>query len=291
MTITPLNIGYYATVVDLFGINVNLLEIELALRNNKDQLNYDQFQVFSLWDQAKDTSEFGEWGSLSLPSGWNGETSLESIHFDQESWSTTGMALLQPSYIQSKPDLDKINDIASTDPAGLPSKLDAYLINGKFEQNQAEETSEDSIFLGISTKFDKIQEQQTGAPAAVEQMLQASLSDKYLQTLPDVLIFSNHGGSYLAGTNGDGPTYDNDANTEYLQVIDLADKLKAFTLGEGKPPFELFAYDECLMANVETITELADATKYFVASQELIPGDGMDYINTLSNFRLPFCCY
>jgi hypothetical protein len=104
---------------------------------------------------------------------------------------------------------------------------------------------------------------------------------------PHALFLSNHGGSYLLGHNGDGPTFDKDASPRDLQVTELGESLeRAITAyGQEATRFGLIAYDECLMANIETVTQLGDQTRYLLASQEIIPGTGYDYFRSLSSFK------
>lgn len=93
----------------------------------------------------------------------------------------------------------------------------------------------------------------------------------------DALILSNHGGSFAWGFNGDGPKYDNDKSEKWMQVTELAD-----ALGQENKKLGLFGFDECNMANIEAIAELYPYTHYYLASQEIVSGTGLDYYTPLS---------
>ena len=49
--------------------------------------------------------------------------------------------------------------------------------------------------------------------------------------------------------------------------------------------FDLVAFDECLMSTVEVAYALRDLTRIMVASEEVVPGEGMDYKAALSVFE------
>lgn len=128
---------------------------------------------------------------------------------------------------------------------------------------------------------------QTGSSLSVDYLLNQSNIPSYFGENPHALFLANHGGSYLSGGNGDGPEHDLDKKKAALQVKDFAASLKNAIASHSSDGARLglVAYDECLMANIELVTELSTSTRYVLASQESIPGNGYDYFLTLSDFK------
>lgn len=286
-------IGKYYTNVDLAnGLSVNLAETELALLNNPGQ-----FAGIILFDQAKgkDVDPEKRPRGTAFATGWNGVNTDADGGFNQPIWTNTGIARIQPSRVA--PDhLEQLVRIAQQD----KDKYADYLIDNLirtgssnsdidyFKYYYGEDAENPLVFnLGISTDFTLLDEMQTGSLATVDYFLNQSNGSDLYNNNPHALFLSNHGGSYLYGNNGDGPEYDNDSSEQYLQVTELSESLHRAisTYSPEKARFGLIAYDECLMANIETVTQLRDVTRYLLASQETIPGNGFDYFLSLSSFQ------
>lgn len=280
------NIAQYSTSVDLWtGIGLNLLETELALANNPGA-----FRSLALYDQARSVyyPDYKRSGGM-FPTGWNGDVTLDSNDFSQDAWGTTGISLLSPSKLTT--DLLKATwDFANARKQEYPYHLNYNMLNsgGVVTPDQSKDfvPPELQYGIGFSTHYTLLDEVKTGDSSAVSYLLDQSSSTQYLGSIPHALILSNHGGSFYSGSNFDGPDFDNDLLGGSLQVVDLALALQdSIDIESNRDRLGLLAYDECLMANVETITELADSTRYFLASEEVIPGFGFDYFITLSNFK------
>ena len=294
------NIANYYTNVDLAaGLTTNLVETELALK-----LNPNTFSTLILFDQAKgDTFE-----ATAFPTNWDGINNYASNGFGQDIWTETGIGLIEASNLNEETILqllDKAKKNKSWYSYYLWNTLNEtgssyQLIDPNFEQSEelkeiksTIETKEEErkffkdLTLGISTEFDILGEMQTGSPLSVDYLLDQSRSTEYFGQNPHVLFLSNHGDSFLAGGNGDGPKFDNDPQEKELQVKDFAQSLqKSIAASSGTERLGLVAYDECLMANIELVTELKSSTRYVLASQEIIPGNGYDYFLTLSDFNV-----
>ena len=272
------NIALYSTSVDLWkGIALDLLETELALAQNPGQ-----FSALALLDQAKKTFYDGNNGG-SFPTGWNGKDWYDENGFSQDLWSTTGINLVEPSKLASEI-LEQVWREANKDKYKYPGELQEYFL--RTGSSYFSPDSPPLFNVGLSTSFELLNEMKTGSSETVSFLLDQSNKAQYFGRNPHALIVSNHGGSYLHGTNSDGPTYDNDSQSGTIQVADLASVLEAHISTAANPDrLGLLAYDACLMANVETITELADSARYLLASQQTIPGNGMDYFLTLSGFK------
>jgi hypothetical protein len=286
---TPYRFASYFTNVDLAtGLTANLAEIELALQRNPGQ-----FEGIILFDQANGINKPNEekFKTTIFATGWKGSQTLEEGGFNQQPWDETGIAKIQASNVASEV-LQKFYTYADANKKEYVSLLRNNLMRtGSWNDdnnyyNLRTQKAEDphAFNLGITTEFMLLSEKQTGSPDSVDLFL--TKSREQFGDNPHAMFFSNHGGSYLTGSNGDNYYFDNDREYRYLEVYELGESLdKAITYSAKKSRFGLIAYDACLMANIETATQLQDYTRYFLASQETIPGTGFDYFLTLSGFQ------
>jgi len=83
-----------------------------------------------------------------------------------------------------------------------------------------------------------------------------------------VLIFWNHGGAY------EGVCYDENHNSDKLELQEIGTVLSGSNLH-----FDLIGFDACLMGNLEVANTVKDYANYMVASEELEPGHGWDYVS------------
>lgn len=88
-----------------------------------------------------------------------------------------------------------------------------------------------------------------------------------------VLLFWDHGGGSVFG-------FANDENHNY-DSISLSELRNALSSVYGdapkQKPFDLIGFDTCLMATVDTAASIEPYGRYFVASQEVEPGNGWQY--------------
>jgi len=94
------------------------------------------------------------------------------------------------------------------------------------------------------------------------------------------LILWDHGGGPMMGYGQDELSYDS------LQLSELSSALKNSPFNTGNK-LEFLGFDACLMGSVETAWIFKDYAKYFIASQEVEPGQGWDYgfLSQLSQCR------
>lgn len=85
------------------------------------------------------------------------------------------------------------------------------------------------------------------------------------------LIFWNHGGGSIAGYGVD-ELFDEDGMT----LAEIAYALYSSASKENN--FEFIGFDACLMATVETAAIASGYAKYLIASEDLEPGGGWDYV-------------
>ncbi len=84
------------------------------------------------------------------------------------------------------------------------------------------------------------------------------------------LIFWNHGGGSINGVCFDEEDYDSLS----LKEIDAA---MYSVQSEMTDQFEFIGFDACLMGTAEAAAILASHSRYMIASEEIIPGNGWDY--------------
>lgn len=84
------------------------------------------------------------------------------------------------------------------------------------------------------------------------------------------LVFGNHGSGWP------GILHDEANGDDSLNMTELSGALAKATKSTGK--LELIGFDACLMANFEVARTVAPFGKYLVASEELEPGNGWNYV-------------
>lgn len=87
-----------------------------------------------------------------------------------------------------------------------------------------------------------------------------------------VLVIWNHGGGSLFGVCHD----ENTGNMLSLDSIRNA-MSDAYDEDMENPPFDIIMFNACLMGNIDTLKSLRGFARYVVASEEVAPGEGMDY--------------
>lgn len=111
----------------------------------------------------------------------------------------------------------------------------------------------------------------TGDPATLKKFLETSIKDFPAERY--ALIISDHGMGWH------GICIDETADNDYLKLGELQSVFQEVTAKTGK--FELFGFDACLMGNLEVLLTLAPYAKVLVASEELVPGAGWNYVPVL----------
>ena len=85
----------------------------------------------------------------------------------------------------------------------------------------------------------------------------------------NMLVLWDHGGGSAKGV-----CFDENYSFDSLSLTELKSALDATKL-KGK--FEFITFDACLMATIEVVSVMKDYADYMIASEEIIPGGGMDY--------------
>lgn len=89
------------------------------------------------------------------------------------------------------------------------------------------------------------------------------------------LIIWSHGG----GWNGIGPDYDD--NQSMLTIEEISEGISTARAQTGIDLFEFIGFDACLMSQLEVYQALQGHAKYGIAAEEIIPGNGYNYVATL----------
>ena len=129
----------------------------------------------------------------------------------------------------------------------------------------------------VQTPYTIFDETNTGTEQALTQFLRDAYG--YGSGASKMLVLSNHGGGILSGFNFDGSEFDNDSNDANLQVGNLRQAVS----GSENPYYDILAFDECLMGSVEVAYELQGLSRYLLASQDNVAGDGFPYHLALGN--------
>jgi hypothetical protein len=93
------------------------------------------------------------------------------------------------------------------------------------------------------------------------------------------LIMSNHGGGWT------GVAFDEASDNNALTMTELDSALAQIVEQSGIGKFDLVAFDACLMAQLEVLKVLVPYADYAIASQEVIPGAGWEYVTPLTALR------
>ena len=135
----------------------------------------------------------------------------------------------------------------------------------------------DNNMASIRTHFDLLGEKNTGDPSTLVDFVtwskETAPADNY------GLILWDHGAG-LEGFN-----YDNfdPGPSDYLTTQELATAMTG--LSQNGPAVDLLSFDACLMSMAEVGYELRNVTDVFVSSQELVGGDGHNYITLLDTLK------
>lgn len=171
----------------------------------------------------------------------------------QKKWSTVGTALLAPSR----------------------TNLDPVVRPGVYRNGAVSDQGT------IYTRFEVTDEQDTGDVNSLKSFLTKASTQGTSGTSSRTLILSNHGGGILSGFNFDGPADDAaPASGASISGVQLSSLLAQ---SSGIPKYDMIGFDECMMGSVELAFGLRNVTRYLLASEQVVGGNGFDYFKTLAN--------
>jgi hypothetical protein len=85
----------------------------------------------------------------------------------------------------------------------------------------------------------------------------------------NMLVLWDHGGGSAKGV-----CFDENYSFDSLSLTELKDALDASQMNKK---FSFISFDACLMATIEVVSVMKNYADYMIASEEIIPGGGMDY--------------
>lgn len=110
-----------------------------------------------------------------------------------------------------------------------------------------------------------------GDPATLRRFIETAA--RLAPAKKHLLIFSNHGAGWQ------GVCYDDSADGDGLTIDEIVGVLRASKT--VVPRWEMIGHDACLMGAFEVVEPLAEFSRVQVVSEELVPGDGWNYVTTL----------
>jgi hypothetical protein len=145
--------------------------------------------------------------------------------------------------------------------------------------------NEDVDTQTIYTTFERGPELDTGDVANLKNFVSKAAGTGASSVSSRTLILSDHGGGILSGLNFDTPADDGaPASGGSISGVQLSSLLSQ---SSGVPKYDIVAFDECLMGGVEMAYGLKNVTKYMLASEETVGGNGYDYFRTLAGASKP----
>jgi len=122
----------------------------------------------------------------------------------------------------------------------------------------------DSNMNSVATTFNIIGERNTGDPATLRDFITWSKTNAAADNY--ALLMWNHGGG-LSGVN-----FDDESGNDSISIGDLRSAIT-----QAGVPFQVLAYDACLMGMTEQAYEARGLAAVQVASEEVIDGPGYNY--------------
>lgn len=112
-----------------------------------------------------------------------------------------------------------------------------------------------------------------GESEVLEDFLNTCISSKENRKIG--LVLWNHGSGPIGGIGSD-ELHNNDSLT-----LNEVEQALANTYDKTGKRLEFVAFDACMMANIETAEMLSPYANYMIASEDIVIGEGMDYIMTM----------
>lgn len=153
------------------------------------------------------------------------------------------------------------------------------------EDGKPRQTKKLYVEKGSLTQIGPVLDRDSGDAAVLAEALQWACLDYPSDHI--VVDLWDHGSGSLNRTHlaGKGICYDFDTG-HYLTDRDCLNVFswvrKTF---RGGKKFDIIACDACLMASLEMAYTFSSCADYFVASEEVIPGDGFQYAYLLNQFK------
>ena len=141
------------------------------------------------------------------------------------------------------------------------------------DMNQIIQDGEDGVFGNSGNYLYQEDRAHMGDKSSLQLFL-SYVKDGYVNYQSRILVFWDHGASYLGFGNDEN--YDSDGLT--LEEIDSG------LLDSQVGKFELIGFDACLMASAEVAQFVRNHANYLLASEELEPGHGWNWTTVISAY-------
>ncbi len=175
-------------------------------------------------------------------------------------------------------DLNEMEFVGSTEGVNVVAQIDRA---AGFDHSDGDWTGARRYFVTRDTSLaalgsevvDDLGETNTGDPDTLRDFVAWGIT-----TFPAehyMLVLWDHGGSWL------GLAADDSADGDTLTLPELSDALAAATSQAGVSGLDIIGFDACLMGAFEVYQTIAPYAHYGIASAELIPGNGWDYLGLL----------
>lgn len=174
-------------------------------------------------------------------------------------------------------------DLAELTDSYLPDNVTVVIQTGGANEWQNDVISADSLgrYIYNGNELELVDEQPSASMGSAETLADflSFASTEYPADHTAVFIW-NHGGGSVSGAAFD-ELYDYDS----LSLDEMKSAFSSvYETSYENPPLELVGFDCCLMATVDTANIFSDISRYFVASEEVEPGNGWYYTDIINAF-------
>ena len=158
-------------------------------------------------------------------------------------------------------DLSRVNVVFGL--GGSQSWREVDLVDGQMQIFKLISTTGADRYMPLDTATRRDMAKSSVLTYFIKTAMEACPAERY-----DLLLW-NHGGGPLGG-------YGHDAISDHMMsIFDLAYALEDAGLENNK--LEMVCFDVCLMGSVEVAAVMAPYAEYMIASEENVPGSGLDY--------------
>ena len=163
--------------------------------------------------------------------------------------------------------------------ADIPDNMNIVIETGGAKQWLSHDIANDKLQRYIVkdhtlTLVDELENASMGSGDTFTDFLQWSAKEYPADR--SILVLWDHGSSSSGGV-----CFDENFGNDWLEYAELRD---AFETADTGNKYDLVVFDACYMGSIEIAALVKDHAYYMVASQKIIPGDGMDYVTLASEF-------
>lgn len=169
--------------------------------------------------------------------------------------------------------------VASRSGVGFTVYLDSSARSGPPLGTSAVPNADDAIVIeiadGVVEVTQRLGEADSGAPDTLAWFLAQGLLTHPAERT--ALVVWDHGGGWRGVAFDENLSASGSTATSSLDSSDVGAALADGLAGAGREALDLLVFDACLMASVDLLGAVAGHTAHVMASEEVIPGLGLDY--------------